>query len=97
MLLFDASGTPTATPQPTPTPMPTHHFLPTRTPTPFMSVLATPMPPVSAVRGTQVTQEAPVASYAWVLNLVILVAIIWAIAVDKVRKGVYNKHARVDR
>lgn len=29
----------------TPTPWPTHHFLPTRTPTPIVSVLPTPQPP----------------------------------------------------
>jgi len=96
MFSYDADGTPTPTPQPTPTPMPTHHFLPTRTPTstPFVSVLATPTFPATGVRA--MPAEA-VRNSAWMLNFAIIGALAIGFIVDKLRKVVYNRHARVDR
>jgi len=88
MWLSDASVTPT----PTFTPAPTHHFIPTRTPTPFVSPLVTPTPPVS---GVETVAARALVNDAWILNVLLVVALIGGLLVDKLRKRVYNKHARV--
>lgn len=69
---------------PTLTPWPTHHFIPTRTPTPFVSVIGTPTPPTSAVDAITIKGSSGIGST--VFGLVIIVAALAAMIIEGITK-----------
>ncbi|MBN2392076.1 MAG: hypothetical protein JXR84_15220 [Anaerolineae bacterium] len=69
---------------PTPTAWPTHHFIPTRTPTPFISVIGTPPPPTSSVGNITIKASSGIESAIW--GLLILAASIASATISAISK-----------